>query len=387
MKIVHSSGDVEPMEDVRAVADAFDPTRLTQARHLAGATKRSVAEALRISPTAVGQWESGATRPRPDHIEPLASLLGVPPDFFSAGRPYARVQVSDTHFRSLRSTPAKDRNKAIAFVEQTWEVVHALEKRVRLPEVDVPGLSAGEVNEGVVPSDPEDAARFIRALWGLGEGPIPRVVRLLEAHGVVVTLVPFAGESTASVDAFSTSRLPRPVVVLTPDRARDVHRHRFTAAHELGHLLLHGEVGSGDPLQEREADRFAAEFLVPGHVIRPTLPARMDLTALSRLSAEWGVSVDSLIYRCHEIGSISEATYRRAFQRLNQLRKMGLFGADPVSSHPGERPVLLGRAFALAESDGLSLEALAREVRCSKSRLRAILGDVDPRPALHLVQS
>jgi hypothetical protein len=36
--------------------------------------------------------------------------------------------------------------------------------------------------------------------------------------------------------------------VLTPDRADDVYRHRFTAAHELGHLLLHSDTAPGDQL-------------------------------------------------------------------------------------------------------------------------------------------
>ncbi|HKD89536.1 MAG TPA: hypothetical protein VKB62_13485 [Streptosporangiaceae bacterium] len=67
------------------------------------------------------------------------------------------------------------------------------------------------------------------------------MVRLLEAHGIIVTLVPFAGDATATISAFSTSQLPRPIVVMTPHRADDVYKHRFTAAREVGHLLLHGD--------------------------------------------------------------------------------------------------------------------------------------------------
>jgi len=118
------------------------------------------------------------------------------------------------HFRSLRKTPAHQRAKAIAFVEQVWELVYALEKRVQLPPVDLPGFSAGEVCPGVVSTDPIQAAQALRKAWGLGTAPIPRMVRLLEAHGLIVTLVPFAGTATATVSAFSTSQLPRPIVVL-----------------------------------------------------------------------------------------------------------------------------------------------------------------------------
>jgi hypothetical protein len=98
--------------------------------------------------------------------------------------------------------------------------VYALEMRVHLPLVDLPGFTAGEVCPGVVGADLVQAARALRQACGLGQGPVPRMVRLLEAHGVIVTLVPFAGAATGTVDAFSTSQLHRPIVVLTPDRAR-----------------------------------------------------------------------------------------------------------------------------------------------------------------------
>lgn len=370
-----------------AVAAAFDPDRLTQARRLAGLTKTAVSRRLAVSAVAVGQWEAGTHPPRPDHVGQLAEHLKVPPTFLAAGRPYARLESSAAHFRSLRRTPAHQRAKAIAFAEQVWELVYALGKRVQLPPVDLPGFTAGEVCPGVTDADPVRAAQALRRAWKLGTAPIPRMVRLLETHGIIVTLVPFAGDATATVDAFSTSQLPRPIVVLTPDRADDVYRHRFTAAHELGHLLLHGDSVPGDIMQEKEADSFAAEFLTPGEVIRPELPPRMDLKALELFGKKWGVSVDSLVYRCREVGTVSDPAYRRAYQRLNQLRRLGLFAPEPVDGYPGEIPILINRAFTMAEENGLTMTALARELAWPLPRLRLLLGDAegDSRPQLRLV--
>ncbi|WP_041255218.1 XRE family transcriptional regulator [Frankia sp. EAN1pec] len=369
------------------MAAEFDPARLAQARRLAGLTKRAVAGQLGVSPVAVGQWEAGTHAPRPDHVGRLAEVLDVPPAFLAAGRPYARLESSAAHFRSLRRTPVSQRNKAIAFTEQVWELTYALEKRVQLPPVDLPGFSAGEVVTDVAGTDPAGAARALRQAWNLGTGPIPHLVRTMENHGLIVTLVPFAGTATATVDAFSTSHLPRPVVVLTPDRANDVYRHRFTAAHELGHLLLHPDTAPGDAIQEKEADAFAAELLTPSAEITPQLPARVDLHALDQLSKQWGVSVDSLVYRCREVGAVSDAAYRRAYQRLNQLRQLGLFAREPVDGYRGEVPILLNRAYALAEEHGLTLATLARELACTLPRLRLLLGhaDTDTRPQLRLV--
>lgn len=357
-----------------AISAAFDPGRLTQARRLAGRTKRSVSEVIGVSPAAVGQWESGAAAPRPDHVGRLADLLEVPPGFFAIGRRQVRLDAADAHFRSLRSTPAGLRAKAIAFTEQISELVHALETRIQLPPVEIPGFAGGEVHPGDYAGDPAAAATELRQRWGLGDAPIPRIVRTMERNGIVVTLVPFAGAATKTVDAFSTSHLPRPIVVLTPDRADDIYRHRFTAAHELGHLMLHEETAPGDAVHEREADAFAAEFLTPRDSVVPQLPTRVDLHELERLGQAWGVSVESLVYRCHEVGTISDATYRRAFQRLNQLHKLNLFAPEPVGNYPGEVPTLICKAFAVAEKHGLTMAKLANELQITLPRLQLLLG-------------
>jgi Zn-dependent peptidase ImmA (M78 family) len=47
---------------------------------------------------------------------------------------------------------------------------------------------------------------------------------------------------------------------------------------------------------ENEADRFAAEFLMPAKEIGPQL-ARMSLRRAAQLKPNWKVSMASLIYR------------------------------------------------------------------------------------------
>jgi len=369
----------------RSVAGAFDPGRLTQARRLAGLTKKDVAESVGVSPAAVGQYETGVSRPRPDIVPLLAKVLDVPMEFFLAGRPGHRLDASMAHFRSLRSTPKAQRERALAFAELVGELTYALERRIQLPPVDLPGFVGGEVHPGLaLPSDPVAAARGLRRHWGLGGGPVTHLVRRLEAHGIVVVLPSEADTAAATVDAFS-SHVARPLIVLTRNRANDVYRHRFTAAHELGHLVLHGEA-TGDSRQEREADSFAAEFLTPTEEIRPLLPGRIDFARLGSLSRAWGVSVHSLVYRCRELGMISDATASRAYQRLRGLQGQPGFSPEPISGYPGEQPVLLGQAFDLAAREiGLTVPVLARELALPPARVRELLGMPDTRPILRLV--
>lgn len=368
-----------------AVHEAFDPARLTQARQLAGLTKKRLSDLIGVTAAAVGQYEAG-TKPRPELIPALANALDVPMAFFVAGRPHARLDTSMAHFRHLRSTRMYQRAKAIAYVEQAWELTFALEKRVQFPAVNLPGFAGGEVASGVdLPSDPVAAAHALRQYWNLGDGPITHLVRRMESHGIVV-LTPPRDEDAETVDAYSTARLPRPIVVLTPNRANDVYRHRFTAAHELGHLVLHGEATPGDHNQEREADKFAAEFLTPRLSIMPDLPKRVDFRKLAELRRVWGVSVDSLLYRCREVGLLSDSAASRAYQRLHSLRTEEGFKPEPLEWYPGEQPSLLAQAFDLACDHGLSITKLADQLAWNVPRVREFLGVPDTRPVLRVMR-
>ncbi|MFJ7492646.1 ImmA/IrrE family metallo-endopeptidase [Streptomyces sp. NPDC097727] len=186
--------------------------------------------------------------------------------------------------------------------------------------------------------------------------------------------------------ALVVPRAARPLVVLTANRADDIYRHRFTAAHELGHLVLHGDA-TGDSRQEKQADAFAAEFLTPQDNILPFLPRRMDFARLAELRGVWGVSLHSLVYRCRELGLISDATASRTYQRLRALDGQPGFTAESVSNFPGEQPSLLGQAFDLAAKEaGLSVSQLAHELAWTSKRVQDLLDVQEQRPVLRLVQ-
>ncbi|MFD1044393.1 hypothetical protein ACFQ1S_01680 [Kibdelosporangium lantanae] len=95
--------------------------------------------------------------------------------------------------------------------------------------------------------------------------------------------------------------------------------------------------------------------------------------------------MDSLIYRCRELGLLSDSAVSRAYQRLHSLRDQPGFERDPLSGYAGERPVLLDRAFSLACEDGLTITELARELAWTVPHLRRLLGVERLRPVLSLV--
>lgn len=350
----------------------FDAARLTQARCRKGWTKAQLAKEVGVSSAAVGQYEAGVNAPRANTIEQLAKALGVRPDFFSVGRPHARLETVNAHFRSLRSTKASDRQKALAMATLVWELTFALERHVKLPVADLPQVESGTL--------PAEAAGALRRHWGLPDGPVRHLVTTAESHGIVVSVRPL--KEVGDVDAFSVVIVGRPLVITTPRRTENVFRHRFSIAHELGHLLLHRDIDEHSAVMEKEADEFAAAFLTPAADMDAALPQRLDLTELDRLGRTWGVSPHSLVRRMVERGRTTESSARRAYQRLAMINDPL---ADPSSAYPGEVPALLKAAAELAGEHGAGIPVLAEELKVPPALVRDLLGEPDTRPVLRLV--
>lgn len=145
------------------VARLFDPARLTQARILKGMTKRELAEAIEVSPAAIGQYEAELTAPRPELLIELSRVLGQDVGFFAGGRPFLCLDTTDDHFRSLRSMRAADRDLAPTTAEQVWELTCALERHIQLPAVNL--------SEILSAATPHQAAQTLQH-WRFDRGPV-----------------------------------------------------------------------------------------------------------------------------------------------------------------------------------------------------------------------
>jgi Zn-dependent peptidase ImmA (M78 family)/transcriptional regulator with XRE-family HTH domain len=348
-------------------ARLFDAARLRLARESRGLLKKDLAALVEISPASITQYETGRSRPSPSTMARLALALSFPPGFFEAGRPMTQAESAGAHFRSLRSTRLLERQQALAHAELFWEIAQAVESRVRYPDPTVPELPAG--------TSPSDAARQVRTEWNLQAGPAPSIVKLLEAHGILVTRLVTGLDR---VDAFSCWFTRRPVVVLGADKA-DTARSRFDAAHELGHLVLHHDREDPNPVVENEAHGFAAEFLMPADEIRPLLPRRADWQSFMVLKRTWGVSIAALLFRARKLGVMTDATYRRAMATMS---KEGWRKNEPGELPVPESPTLLGRALELLEPTGFGVDELAKQLSLPSDILDSIVresSDVRPR--------
>lgn len=334
----------------------FDGQRLTLARQLGGVRKSELASILGKSSTIISAWESGAKRPLPANVAALAMALGVSPTFFAPRGAQLTAAGTVPHFRSLRSTSQKARDQAFAYGLLAADIASAIEKHVEFPDVAVTSIP-------VAPDDEEDApqraARQMRANWGVANGPMPHLIRLLENHGILVI---FSHEQSSAVDAYSFDTVTRPVIVLNPVK-NDYYRQRFDVAHELGHLVMHDDSEPGSRVVEEQAHRFAAELLMPEDELRELLPTAMNAKAWDRLGAlkeEWGVSIQALLYRARSLGRIGDVTYRNAMVTLTQR---GWRRSEPGRVTTIEQPSMLPRSVQLLGEAGISEDTLA--LQCS----------------------
>lgn len=369
---------MSPPHPVAATSIFFDGSRLTLARQLARLRKSELASLVGKSPTAVAAWESGAKRPTPANVAQLALGLGVDPGFFATRSPDAAAISGVPHFRSLRSTTQIARDQAFAYGQMALDVAAGLERHVEFPDLDVPRHPT-EVDD--TSDAPEQAARNLRSAWRLGDRPIKHVIRELENHGVIVVFSPI---QAATVDAYSFEARTRPIVVLNPAK-RDYYRQRFDVAHELGHLVMHCDAEPGSRAVEDQANRFAAELLMPETGIEHQLPTAMNGSAwvrLAQLKEEWGVSLQALLFRARRLGRLSAVSYRNAMMTLTSR---GWRLNEPGAVTLIEQPSLLPKAAELLEQAGINESELVQECRIPVGLLRTITSrtpaQIEPPPS------
>ena len=175
-------------------------------------------------------------------------------------------------------------------------------------EFDLPVACVPDMREDT----PQSAAAGLRDFWGLGNRPIKNMVHLLELKGVRVYSL---GEDGKEVDAFSVWRGERPYVFLNSQKSAE--RSRFDAAHELGHLVLHKHAAPNGLEAEKQANEFAAAFLMPEAPLR-AVGRISGLPRVVELKGTWAVSVAAMTYRVHELGLVSKWTYQQLFMEISQ---------------------------------------------------------------------
>lgn len=320
----------------------FKGPRMRTQRLYRGFSQADLARRAGVVASMVSQLESGVRRPSPEVAVALAEALGVSLQFLAQDQ-HVACHADVVHFRRRVKTKASARYAAFGHVVLLAELVEFFEANLRLPVVRLPEATAAAGSKGV-----EEAARATRRSLGLDLArPLASTIATVEAAGAVVVL---SDRYARDVDAFSMFETERPIVILN---LHDVgERVNFTAAHELGHAVLHRGVETGTSETERQADQFASALLMPAEGFAREFPRSRGVTlnwdGILRMKPRWGTSAAAMVTRAKDLRLITPTAYRRAFQFMSAR---GWRRPDP--GEPGrlapELPTLLTECFDAAE--------------------------------------
>jgi Zn-dependent peptidase ImmA (M78 family)/transcriptional regulator with XRE-family HTH domain len=319
------------------------PEMLLLARESRGLTQTELAEAMtKVSPDGstpvsqgyVSKAEAGRLVVSDARLELYAAALGYPPELLRQAPMVKGVGVGLVHHRKKASLSASALRRVHAHLALTRLQLDGLAAASPVQEVTSRFFKV-QLDDLVTP---KDAAREVRKQWSIAPGPIPDMIGVLEDAGAVVVTMDLHSDLLDAVSQWDETG--HPLLLLNTRAPGD--RRRFSIAHELGHLVMHSQPGSG-PAQEKQADDFAAEFLMPALDIRESFLREVDLARLANLKQVWGVAMSALVRRAQTLGALSEWQYRTLMVEMSAL---GYRKSEPVEV-PLEQPQ---RARNLARS-------------------------------------
>jgi Zn-dependent peptidase ImmA (M78 family)/transcriptional regulator with XRE-family HTH domain len=327
----------------------FNPEMLVLARESRGCTQAELAKRVGVEQGAISKLESGFVFLSEDVLEKVAEALKYPILFFFQDEKIYGFGSSVFYHRKRQGLPVKQLRQLHAEMNIRRFGVKKL-------------LRAAELTSeyGYAHFDPADylgrvepIARAVRAAWRIPPGPIRNVTETLENAGAIVIRYDFGTRKADAVSEWIAPNPPMFFVNSNPDVTGD--RMRFSLAHELGHVVMHQYPA---PDMEEQADRFAAEFLLPEKEIAPQL-TRLTLPKLAMLKQEWRVSMGALIEQAHRIGNISKSQRSRL---IIQLRSDTHSYREPIDTDiPVEKPALLDELIqAHLKQLGYSLQEMSK---------------------------
>lgn len=343
----------------------FEGAALRLARIFCGLSLEEVAVKVDKSRQYLHKLETGQSKPTMELLTELAETLQVESDFFF-NREF-KLYEDQFHFRSLMTTKSSIKQVAVARGEMVNRLIRTLEEYLELPEVCIPSY-----DQVTSVSDIEHIAESCRRDWGLGLGPIDNMTRLAENLGAPV--ITFASVSK-QIDALSVA-VERPLIVRNTAKT-DTCRQRFDIGHELGHLVMHEGVITGDRTTESQANRFASALLLPRSMMTKLFPrprgSRLNWAGIREFKQTWKVSKAAILYRARQLDLITEQQYKtgvitlRKYGESNGEKDDNLIAAEP--------PELLATALkALADNHSIGIEQLARILKVKRSFLEEVTG-------------
>ncbi len=289
--------------------------RLRQVRVLYGYTMENVADSIGVTKQSISKYETGKAIPTSDVLTKIIDFYELPSGYLmKAEKQYEKQSL--LFYRRDQHTLQRELEDAKIRLTWYYEMLCICDKFTENTIEEIPHFDDS--------MSIEDKAGALRQVWGIEYGPIRNLPKVLMYHGISLFSTPL---QNAKIDGFSQMVNNRPIIVLNQKKG-SLARKNFSLAHELGHLVLHScrdkrELDSSEI--EKEADDFAANFLMPVEAFRRDI-ININVDTLIRLADKWGVSPQAVLERCRGLGflesdkTVEQAHRQYLLRRLNTVK-------------------------------------------------------------------
>jgi Zn-dependent peptidase ImmA (M78 family)/DNA-binding XRE family transcriptional regulator len=294
--------------------------RLKAARLLAGLSQDKLVDAIghMVSKNAIAKYERAEMMPNSQVLIALAKALSVKPDYFF--RPFT-VEIGQVEFRKKSKLGARK----IKVLQQ--QVSDQIERYLEIESLlDISSKFDNPIGHLLI-SKGEDVEKAVNTLlesWKMGINALPNVIELLEDKEIKVIEIE-ADPAFDGLSGWANGEIP--VIVLNRDYP--IERKRFTALHELGHLLMHVKKNLSPKEMEKLCHRFAGAMLMPKETFLTELGEHRSSFSLPELIAikeNYGLSVQAIMARAKDLDVINDSTYIRFRKFVNHNRQEAGWG-------------------------------------------------------------
>lgn len=328
--------------------------RIKQAREAAGLSLRALAEKAGVTAMAISKYEREESTPSSGVLLALAKALGVRTEYFFR---QTEIDLTDVEYREHEKLPEKEEKKVIS------DVIEQLERWIELEEfIPTPWSIEFKLPPGLPKTlrsydDIEQVVEILRDAWGLGRNQVPDLIDTLETKGIKIIITRYDGHKLFNGLAAKVNHSP--VIVVGKHWPGD--RQRFTLAHELGHLVLHGRLSSALD-EEAACNRFAGAFLVPKESVYAALGNKrtwLEPQELMYLKQDWGLSMGAWTFRARELGILSKEHFQNIWRHF---RAHGWKEKEPDPQYPNEKTSLFQQLVYRALGEDIIGESKAAEL-------------------------
>lgn len=283
--------------------EAIFQRRIKSARLLRGLSQRELSEKLSglISHNAIAKYEKGLMKPGSSILLELARVLDLKVDYFF--KPYL-VEIENIEFRKRSKLSTKLEN---AIKEEIFDKISKyieLEQLLNISSAFKNPIAHIPIN---TPDDVEQAVEALIDHWKIGYNALPNVIELLEDNEIKV-LEQKADLNFDGLSGWANKDIP----VIVVNTAFAIERIRFTALHELGHLLLNFNKSLDQKTVERYCHRFAGAMLMPKETFLKELGDtrnRISISELIAIKETYGISIQAIMARAMALDILPEPRY------------------------------------------------------------------------------